>query len=227
MCTLCFRHQPDDDFPLAVLSNRDEAYDRPAGGWDWRGSGRDCFAPIDLEAGGTWIGLNRNGVVAALTNIFPSWEGTDFRSRGALVTDMLQLDAAAGAPEAMAQSFSVYSYNKFNLLVADPLTAFVFSWAGDELETFDLRPGAYQVNNIPFDGMNRPNPDVSNDVWLEREEGFLREHPLVCRHGDGYGTRCSHKLLIHNKGLVGSRVWHLDGHPCEGEFQLVHPEPGR
>ena len=226
MCTLFFRHQPGDEFPLAVLSNRDEAYGRPAGGWDWRGSEKDCFAPIDLEAGGTWIGLNRQGVVAALTNIFPSWEGTAFRSRGALVTDLLQLERAAEAPTAMERIFSADAYNKFNLLVADPLTAVVFSWAGDGLDTFELRPGVYQVNNILFDGMRQPDADGPNEMWLEREVGCLTEHPLVCRHGDGYGTRCSHKLLIHKHGLERSRVWHLDGHPCEGKFQLVHGEPG-
>ena len=226
MCTLFFRHRPNDEFPLAILSNRDEAYDRPSDGWDWRGSGRRYFAPIDLEAGGTWIGLNRQGVVVALTNIFPGQADTGFRSRGALVADMLQLDAAVGARAAMAESFKTHSYNKFNLLVADPLTAVVFSWTGDGLDTFDLRPGIYQVNNIPFDGMNRPSLDVANHVWLEQEEGCLKEHPMVCRHGDGYGTRCSHKLLIHKDGLERSKVWHLDGHPCEGKFQLVHGEPG-
>jgi hypothetical protein len=133
MCTLFFRHSPDDEYPLAILSNRDEAYDRPSGGWDWRGSGKHYFAPIDLEAGGTWIGLSRNGVVVALTNIFPGREDSGFRSRGELVTDLLQLDAAAGASTAMAKSFTTHSYNTFNLLVADPLTAFAFSWAGDEL----------------------------------------------------------------------------------------------
>jgi uncharacterized protein with NRDE domain len=226
MCTLFFRHQPDDEYPLAILSNRDEAYRRPSGGWDWRGSGRHHFAPIDLEAGGTWIGLNRHGVVVALTNIFPGRKDTGFRSRGALVTDMLQLNAAAGAPAVMAKSFTAHSYNKFNLLVADPLTAFVFSWAGEELETFDLRPGVYQVNNIPFHGIEQPDPGVPNQRWLEREAGRLTEHPMVCRHGEGYGTRCSHKLLIHKDGPERSKVWHLDGHPCEGEFLLVHGEPG-
>jgi uncharacterized protein with NRDE domain len=211
---------------LAILSNRDEKYGRPSGGWDWRGSGRRWFAPIDLEAGGTWIGLNRHGLVAALTNIFPSWEGEGFRSRGALVTDMLGLECAAEAPAAMTDAFAKHSYNKFNLLVAGSRKAFVFSWAGDQLETFDLRPGVYEVNNIAFDGIEKPNPSVTNERWLEREEGRLAQHPVVCRHGDGYGTRCSHKLLVHKDGLEMSRVWHLDGHPCEGEFQLVHAEPG-
>jgi uncharacterized protein with NRDE domain len=227
MCTLFFRHRPDDEYPLAILSNRDEKYGRPSDGWDWRGPERDWFAPIDLEAGGTWIGLNRRGVVAALTNIFPSWEGTGFRSRGALVTDMLRLERAADAPAAMADTFSNHSYNKFNLLVADPEAAFVFSWAGKELETFGLRPGVYQVNNILFDGMRRPESDISNQVWLEQSEESLTEHPMVCRHGDGYGTRCSHKLLVRKDGLEGSMVWHLDGHPCEGRFQQVLGETGR
>lgn len=221
MCTLFFRHHPGDEFPLAVLSNRDEKYGRPSAGWDWRGPDRDLFAPIDLEAGGTWIGLNRHGVVAALTNIFPSWEGTGFRSRGALVTDMLHLKRAADGPAAVAGSFSNHAYNKFNLLVADPLVAFVFSWSGGALETFVLRPGVYQVNNIRFDGVRRPDPEIPNQEWLEREQGSLTEHPLVCRHGDGYGTRCSHKLLVHKNGLERSLVWHLEGHPCEGEFEAV------
>ena len=221
MCTLFFRHQPDDQYPLAILSNRDEQYGRPAEGWDWRGSGPDYYAPIDLEAGGTWIGLNRHAVVAALTNIFPSWQGTEFRSRGALVTDMLRLERATDAPGAVTETFSNHSYNKFNLLVADSRAAFVFSWAGEELEAFELRPGVYEVNNIAFDGIEKPNPGISNRRWLEREEGRLTEHPLVCRHGDGYGTRCSHKILLHRDGLEGSMVWHLEGHPCEGRFQQV------
>jgi len=226
MCTLFFRHRPGDDYPLAILSNRDEQYGRPAEGWDWRGSGPDWFAPIDLEAGGTWIGLNRHGVVAALTNIFPSWEGTEFRSRGVLVSDMLNLERAADAPEAIASTFSEHPYNKFNLVVADSSKAFVFSWSGDRIETFDLRPGVYEVNNIAFDGIEKPNPGVTNERWLEREEGRLTQHPMICRHGDGYGTRCSHKILVHRDGVENSKVWHLEGHPCQGQFRQVLGGPG-
>jgi uncharacterized protein with NRDE domain len=221
MCTLFFRHRPDDEYPLAILSNRDEQYGRPSEGWNWRGSGPDWFAPIDLEAGGTWIGINRHGVVAALTNIFPSWQGTEFRSRGALVTDMLQLERAVDAPKAIACTSSDHSYNKFNLLVADSLKAFVFSWAGDRVVTLDLGPGVYEVNNLAFDGIEKSNPGVTNERWLEREQDRLTQHPLICRHGDGYGTRCSHKILVHKDGLENSKVWHLEGHPCEEQFQQV------
>ena len=172
-------------------------------------------------------GLNRQTVVAALTNIFPGRTNEGFRSRGALVTDMLHLSRASDAQAALARTMSQHSYNNFNLLVADPVSAFVFSWAGTELVTFVLGPGVYQVNNIPFDGKGRTDAGVSNRLWLDVEEPSLAEHPLVCRHGDGYGTRCSHKLLIHKRGVEGSCVWHLEGHPCEGQFQQVLGGPER
>ena len=99
MCTLLIRHNPVDPYPLALLANRDEAYDRPAEGWAWRDGSPPYFAPRDREAGGTWIGLNAAGVVVALTNIFPSQKSGPYRSRGALVTDMLALEQAGKAPD--------------------------------------------------------------------------------------------------------------------------------
>ena len=62
MCTLLIRLSPGDDYPLAILSNRDEVYDRPSGGWEWRGEEGQIFAPIDIQAGGSWIGFNDKGV---------------------------------------------------------------------------------------------------------------------------------------------------------------------
>ena len=72
MCTILVRHNPADPHPLAILANRDEAYNRSSGGWAWRGGDRQYFAPVDHVAGGSWIGLNQTGLVVALTNIFPN-----------------------------------------------------------------------------------------------------------------------------------------------------------
>ena len=55
MCTLLFRHRPGDEYPLALLANRDEAYGRPAAGWAWRGVDRAFFAPLDRHAGGNML----------------------------------------------------------------------------------------------------------------------------------------------------------------------------
>jgi uncharacterized protein with NRDE domain len=215
------RLNPGDDYPVAILSNRDEAYDRPSGGWDWRGEQGRIFAPTDLQAGGTWIGFNDRGVVAALTNIFPSGQGEEFRSRGALVMDMLQLEMAQDASKAVERILSEASHNQFNMLVADSRSAYLFSWTEEQLDAFELLPGVFQVNNVPYRGSDMANPSIDNEQWLAKESWRLTKHPDVCRHGEGYGTCCSHKLLVHGGKPQHSRVWHLEGHPCEGEYQLV------
>jgi uncharacterized protein with NRDE domain len=221
MCTLYFRHRPEDEHPLAILSNRDEVYGRKSGGWAWRGEGSSFFSPIDLEAGGTWIGLNHDGCIVALTNVFSAQTNRGFRSRGLLVVDLLAETDSRAAVERAEDALVADAYNSFNLMVAGRRTAHIISWQAGQSRRFDLQPGVYEVNNIAFNGQGRPDSEIDNDLWLEREAGRLIEHPLICRHGDGYGTRSSHKLLVHGTDVSRSRVWHLEGHPCEGEYLEV------
>ncbi len=225
MCTLLFRYRPGDEYPLALLANRDEAYGRPTAGWAWRGVNRKFFAPQDQEAGGSWIGLGRSGLVVALTNILPSARGGEFRSRGALVTDMLGLNEAAEAAAAAEREVSAARYNYFNLLLADRESAGMLVWHRGRLKRFTIEPGTYEVRNRPFAGKTaKPPVEDENTAWLERMAPRLKRHPRVCKHGPGYGTRCSHKLLLSRAGTELARIWHLDGHPCSGKFNLVLPE---
>lgn len=221
MCTLLIRHQPGDAYPLALLSNRDERYGRPAGGWAWRETEPRTFAPVDLKAGGTWMGLSAAGVVAALTNVFPQREEPDLHSRGALVQAMLALPAAADAPAGLRRELAARPTDNFNLLVADRESAFLFVWTGAELESYDLLSGVYQVANAAYEGSGLSGSGGANAEWMAGQAHLLVEHPLVCKHGDGYGTRSSAQLLLRGDDPAQSLVWSLEGHPCEGEYQQV------
>lgn len=234
MCTLLFRHRPGDPYPLAVLSNRDELYGRPSGGWAWRSPGASmdgeapglrAFAPVDLVAGGTWMGLSESGVLAALTNIFPESKEQGLQSRGALVLGVLALASAGDAPDHIREALQTRRYNNFNLLVADAKAAFIFVWTEDGLESYDLLPGVYQVANVPYGGIALSDTDDANEEWMAREAHRLAEHPDVCKHEDEYGTRSSAKILLNGPDPAQSRVWHLEGHPCQGEYrQVLGPE---
>ena len=90
MCTILVRWDPAAAEPLVVAANRDEFYDRPsaaAGFWadaPWILGGRD------LKAGGTWLGVDRRGRFAAVTNFRQGErEPAAPRSRGHLVSDYL------------------------------------------------------------------------------------------------------------------------------------------
>ena len=72
MCTLIVLHRCVAGRPLVVAANRDEFLARPAEDIAIRPSRTGpILSPLDLEAGGTWLGLSQRGVFAGLTNLRP------------------------------------------------------------------------------------------------------------------------------------------------------------
>ncbi|MCP4236515.1 MAG: NRDE family protein, partial [Aestuariibacter sp.] len=68
MCLILIALQQHKDYPLVVIANRDEFYARPTRAAHWWDDEPDIFAGRDLTAGGTWLGINRRGRFAAVTN---------------------------------------------------------------------------------------------------------------------------------------------------------------
>jgi uncharacterized protein with NRDE domain len=118
MCLIAWNWQPDSATPLLLLANRDEFYARPALPLDWWQDGR-VLAGRDLQAGGTWLGVDRRGRLAVLTNYRQSTTVPAPRpTRGALVAGFLQGDLdATGYLTDLADRAG--DYNPFNLLVFD------------------------------------------------------------------------------------------------------------
>ena len=120
MCTLVILRRPDHDWPLIIAANRDEMVDRP-----WQPPARhwpdrpDVLAGLDELAGGTWLGLNDHGVVAAILNRRGSLgPEDDKRSRGELVLEALDHAEAEAAATALMH-LDPRAYRTFNLVVAD------------------------------------------------------------------------------------------------------------
>jgi len=125
MCTLVILRRPDHDWPLLIAANRDEMADRP-----WLAPGRhwpdrdNVIAGQDELAGGTWLALNDDGVVAGVLNRRGSLgPADDKRSRGELPLEACDHAEARAAAEALAE-LDPQSYRAFNLIVADARDAF-------------------------------------------------------------------------------------------------------
>ena len=69
MCLIVFAWRPGHAQPLIVAANRDEFYARPSQPLAQWPHAPHVYAGLDLEAGGTWLGIGANGRFAALTNI--------------------------------------------------------------------------------------------------------------------------------------------------------------
>lgn len=117
MCLIAFSWQPQWR-RLLLLANRDEFYARASQGAHWWPDAPEVWAGRDLEAGGTWLGVNRKGRFAALTNVREGQMQTGKRSRGELVAHFL---TSALSPQAyLAHVLSQGDdYAGFNLLVGD------------------------------------------------------------------------------------------------------------
>ncbi|MBX9799114.1 MAG: NRDE family protein [Burkholderiaceae bacterium] len=153
MCLIVFAWHVIPDMPLIAAGNRDEFYDRPAKPADWWEDYPQIYAGRDLQGGGTWIGVTREGRFAALTNIrAPSEMRDDAPSRGALVTNFL---AGSMSPDEYVAELKTQQqeYNGFNLLIGDSKQLVWYSnrGDGDERNGKALGPGIYGLSNSLLD----------------------------------------------------------------------------
>lgn len=147
MCLIAFRWQPDSEAPLLVAANRDEFYARPAAPLDWWPGGR-ILAGRDLQAGGSWMGVTRDGRFAALTNYRDPREiKPGAPSRGALVAGFLA--ATTGAADYLAGLRPAAAYNGFNLLLYDGRELLGYESRADRVLRFEA--GVHAVSNAAFD----------------------------------------------------------------------------
>jgi uncharacterized protein with NRDE domain len=153
MCLIVFAWHVIPDMPLIAAGNRDEYYDRPAKPADWWDDYPQIYAGRDLQGGGTWIGVSREGRFAALTNIrAPSEMRDDAPSRGALVTNFLA--STMSTDEYITElKTRQQEYNGFNLLIGDSKQLVWYSnrGDGDERNGKALGPGIYGLSNSLLD----------------------------------------------------------------------------
>ena len=240
MCTLILLDRLLPGVPLVVAANRDEYLSRAAAppalvvpGDD---AGIPLVAPQDLEAGGTWMGVNARGLFVGLTNQPTPTRDRDpnRRSRGLLVMELLgQADACRAAQHLADEPPS--RYNPCHLLCANGRATHLASLRAEGFVTRQLAPGVHVLTNR--DPLETEGPKARSirqavgaidlDARLDRVLAGLQEvlsshgpadDPLsgVCVHAPGYGTRSSGLFAL------GEARWNFayaDGAPCETKYR--------
>lgn len=246
MCLILFAHNTHPDYSLILGANRDEFYKRPTAPASWTGN---ILSGRDLLAGGTWMGINRNGRFAALTNYRnPGLREHDRQTRGELVTDWLKgEDEPADHMEKLKTAAD--RYNGYNLIFGHPGSLYWFSNMADKGEK--TAPGIHGLSNSL---LNTPWPKVTKGVRslteiisadFSPEDIFemLRDteiqpdetlpetgvpleverylSPKFIRTPD-YGTRASTVVMIDRKGGVSfrERTFLPDGSTSDAVFNF-------
>ena len=180
MCLLLMALNTHVTYPLILLTNRDEYYERPSASAHFWDEAPSVLAGKDLRAGGTWLGITRKGRIGAVTNYRdPASIKQGAPSRGRLVSDFLlgqlgpeeyidKLDGEAG------------KYNGFNLVVGQKGQYYWYSNRGEGVRS--LSAGIYGLSNHLLD---TPWPKVakSKDALVhllsEQEDPSLEELFLI------------------------------------------------
>ncbi len=256
MCTLVILRRPDHPWPVLIAANRDEMARRaalsPGRHWPDR---PEALAGLDMEAGGSWLGLNDHGLVAAVMNR----SGTlgpqpGKRSRGELVLEALdhaEADEAAGA----LADLNPAAYRPFNLVVADPRRAYWLRHGGDgEIRVYPIAPGLHMLSATEIDDLGHPRiaanlprflaaaiPSPELDDWTDWRRlissadicrSLGPESAMVLDRPDGFATRSSALIALPAwPGPTARPHWlHAEGRPDRTPFlpvSLDYPLPER
>ena len=225
MCTLVLV-VPSPGGVLQVAANRDEFLARPASAPERSADGR-WLAPRDLQAGGTWLGVNAAGLFVGVTNRSAGPRDTSRRSRGLLVLDALESPDAAGLHRRLG-TLDPAAYNGFHLAYADGSSAGLTWSDGSVLRQERLGPGVHVLTEQSLgagdDGARRrlveervePEGVLGVEGWLALLSWHGPEPRAgTCVHADGvgYGTRSA--FVLHRAPSVARSVcaW-TESRPC-------------
>jgi uncharacterized protein with NRDE domain len=228
MCLLAFSLAQHPRYPLLLAANRDEFFVRAAVPLAWW-PGDQLLGGRDLQAGGSWLMLDRGGRLAMLTNVRePGREQAGLASRGELPLLALQGGdalALAGEPR-----------NGFNLLQIDSLAAQA-RWISNRPQPReqDLGSGLYGLSNAALDtpwpkllrlkqrvaaALDDEDPEAAlfaaladgeaapdaqlpdTGIGLQRERALSSPFIRIAGADDQaiYGTRCSTLVIAERQG---------------------------
>lgn len=230
MCLIFLSLNNHPSYKLIVAANRDEFYQRQTAPADFWADQPNIVAGRDLEASGTWMGMNKNGRISMVTN-YRDLKNLKQQapSRGALVSDYL---IGEESPETYLKKIEpqASAYNGFNLLVGDSNELYYLSNYKEGVHR--LEKGIHGLSNAL---LNTPWPKVergkqnfeqvikhsvidANQLFeLLRDEqrspdeklpdtgvGLERERMLSSMFikSPNYGTRCSTVLLVDKQHQV-------------------------
>jgi uncharacterized protein with NRDE domain len=230
MCLLSVAWQSGHDYPFIFAGNRDEYHARASAAADWWHDAPDVLGGRDLVAGGSWLGLNRDGRFAVVTNR-PDLPAPDqgALSRGDLVSTWLTRQETITESDSVAQlAESSSRYGGFSLLLgnaqpghAERLRQISGGNGLDGLLCVTLPPGISGLSNTAPDA---PWPKLQ---WLNQELtrltrttkpdpemifGLLQRQAAVPDtdqtgvpvtpfiSGSVYGTRCCTVIMVNHDG---------------------------
>ena len=203
MCTVTLL-AADSGFLLTM--NRDERRERDEAGLKQTSQGGlQLSYPIDKSSGGTWVGMNNQGVALALLNNYQAPSSDHAISRGEIIPNTLEHGDWHAALNYL-KNLKATQYNPFDCLLVSAEAAYQFSWNREHYrhQRLDYRQGlmfsssserlgavlAYREQQFKSWQENDSNPKNIDCFHLQQQPDTARSDVLMSRE------------LTHTKSLV-------------------------
>jgi uncharacterized protein with NRDE domain len=244
MCTVLFAWKWRDDLPWLVAANRDELRTRPSDPPALLQSDPPLWGGRDRLAGGTWLAVDPDGRLCAVTNRHPGGRlpqrDPDRRSRGDLPLDVLH----GGDDDAAAQVLTALQADAYNPVNVVYLSESSAQWVGLDDEqgrrSRVLAPGIHVLTEQdPDDAASEKTARLlaqaraagqearNAEDLLHRFMAILASHDrgpadlpqgAACIHETTYGTVSSAVALATDEGV---RFAHAEGQSCATSYLPV------
>lgn len=230
MCLIVFTNNCHENYKLIFAANRDEFYNRPTGQAGFWSDHTDLLAGKDLQAGGTWMGITKQGRFAAITNFRDlKTHKDDAPSRGNITLNFLINDIH---PEDYYNELKtdLHIFNGFNLILGSIDELYYFSNKIDGIKK--IESGVHGISNAllntPWQKVEKSKQhlkklidqqeihpwevlNILNDTTIAKDDelpdtgvGLELERLLspVFIKTEKYGTRCSTVVMVDKENNV-------------------------
>jgi len=228
MCLLAIQYKAVPEAPILVAANRDEFYDRQSTIPSIQSGKPRVLCGIDQLAGGTWLGVNQNGLVVAVSNRPKILTPIAPRSRGLLCREILKGGSSREAVEIALEGLETGKYDGANFIIADSKYGAAIH-GGDTIEVVDLEEGlnliANQDLNDPTDQRLQLAKRLLTLQSLDSPVKFLAVASRVFARGPVGDGRPSMVLRKDARGTVSSTLISLGKKPRDAIFQFANGAP--
>lgn len=228
MCILAIQYQLVPDSPILVAANREEFYDRPSSTPSIQSGKPRVLCGLDQQAGGTWLGVNQNGMFVGTCNRSKIVPPVAPRSRGVLCKELLRCGSARQAVDRALDELSSNKYDGANYVIADSKSA----WAvhgGDVLEAVELEEGLSIIANNNVNDSRDERVQLAYRLLtlqtLDSPVKFLAVASKVFARSPSAPGRPSMVVRGKERGTVSSTLISLGKKPRDAIYQFAAGAP--
>ncbi len=230
MCLLAIQYKLVPESPILVAANREEFYERPSQPPSIQSGKPRVLCGSDMQAGGTWLGVNQHGLIVATANrrrtvpTFPS------RSRGVLCRELLKADSAVQARDMAMEELSTGKYDGANFICVDPESGWVVHSA-DDLDAVEMHEGLNIIANGDLNDARDERVEMARRLLtlhtLDSPVKFLAVASKVFARPPSPPGRPSIVVRGSDRGTVSSTLIALGKKPRDAIYQYSVGAPDR